>query len=99
VGSQKGRPAAALLVLLTDGRANVARSAEDVWRDVERVCAAVCAAGVAAVVIDTGDPFVAREEAGSIARWLNGRRLVLPQADAAGITRTVNAEIRRLRDL
>jgi magnesium chelatase subunit D len=99
VQQQNGPGMPVLLVLLTDGRANVARNAAGVWQDVERVCAVVRASGITSIVIDTGNPLVTGGEAENIARWLGGRRLYLPRADAAGISGAVNEEIRRLRDL
>jgi magnesium chelatase subunit D len=82
-----------LLVLLTDGRANVARAEEvAVRQDLEGVCFAVRSAGIAAVVIDTANGFVSAGEAERLASMLGARYAALPRANARAIVERVNAE-------
>jgi Mg-chelatase subunit ChlD len=52
---------------------------------------------MASVVIDTGNRLVTAGEAERIARWMGGRCVALPRADAAGIARAVSEEIGRMR--
>jgi magnesium chelatase subunit D len=81
------------LVLLTDGRANVALDgAMDRPRamaDAERIARHVRAIGVPALVIDISPR--PQPEAGRIAAAMGARLLALPRADAAALSRAVRA--------
>ncbi len=65
-----------LMVLLTDGRANVGLPEE-----LARACAALRAKGVASLVIDNRDRFAAGGETGHLARLLAGRHVYLGRSD------------------
>lgn len=81
------------LVMLTDGRANVALDeALDRSRamaDAERVARHLRATGLPALVIDISPR--PQPEAGRIAAAMGARLLALPRADAAALTRAVRA--------
>lgn len=91
--------ASPLVVLLTDGRANVARdgSADRVAADLEARQAgrAFLSHGVPAVVVDVSPQ--PREEARGIAAAMGARYAPLPRAGAADIACTVGLEISRHR--
>jgi magnesium chelatase subunit D len=74
-----------LLVLMTDGRANV----ETEPITLEAVCAAVRAEGIASVVIDNRDRSVAGGETERLARLLGGRQIYLPRTRAGSISDAV----------
>jgi magnesium chelatase subunit D len=89
-----------LVVLLTDGRANVpmAESAagmimeirrRHVRRELETLAAAYRRDGVRALVIDTKQAFGAKSEAVRLAEMLGGEYYYLPQIDARGIAGVV----------
>ena len=88
-GNRPGDGAQKLLVVVTDGTANVSRagdavdmSRETVWREIEEVCALVRREGLESVVIDTRDRHVAGGEAKKLAAMLGGRHVQLAHADA-----------------
>ncbi len=77
-----------LLVLMTDGRANVARAAGlDPMADAEAAARAVRAAGIAAVLVDVSPR--PRAEGAWLAEALGARRVPLPRADAARLATAV----------
>jgi len=81
-----------MLVLLTDGRANVARDpATGVAQEVAQAAAALRRAGAAALVIDTKSRFTSRGEARALAAALGGRYFHLPRAAASEIYQAVAA--------
>lgn len=67
-----------LLVVLTDGCANVSRGAGGVWQELADVGAQVRSEGIASVVLDTSRRFVSAGEAARLARLLGGRHVALP---------------------
>jgi magnesium chelatase subunit D len=81
------------LVLLTDGRANVALDGTmdrpRAMADAERIARHLRATGVPALVIDISPR--PQPEAGRIAAALGARLLALPRADAAALSRAVRA--------
>lgn len=87
----------ATLVLMTDGRANIAWAAprdeqpgkDEIRRELEALSALLRADGVQAVVIDTQANYLSRGEAPRLAQWLNGRYVYLPNAKAAQIASQV----------
>jgi magnesium chelatase subunit D len=102
----RARPAGreTLLVLLSDGRANVPRNPgpggrEAVWRDVEQVCAAMRAERVNSVVIDTTHQSVSNGEAGRIAELLGGRLVHLPHPKPDAVCAAVSAAVEAARAL
>jgi magnesium chelatase subunit D len=94
-GPTAGR-SAALLVLLTDGRANVARGTASVREDLAGVCAEFRAARTPSVVIDSGNRLTSIGEAEQVAKLLGGRYVPLPRFDAGGIHRAIEGELRAI---
>ena len=93
VGVRRGgsRPA---IVLLTDGRANVARSGEGgrarAGAEALQAARTLRAAGLPALVVDTGSR---GEEARAIADAMGARYLKLPRADAGQLSAAVRAAL------
>ena len=89
----KRRGEAPLLVVLTDGRANVARdgSADRMraWSDAMASAAQIRAAGLASVVIDISPR--PQAAAAALAAGMGARCVALPQADATALSRVVRA--------
>jgi magnesium chelatase subunit D len=89
----RGRTAS--LVILTDGRANIAADGSpgrvQAKADAEAAAKAVYASGVASLVVDIS----ARPgpEGAALARALGGRFLALPRADARMIQTAINAAL------
>jgi magnesium chelatase subunit D len=97
--------AQATVVLMTDGRANVAWGAsrpaaakgdagaaagkDEIRREIESLAGVLRADGVNAVVIDTQANYLSRGEAPRLAQWLGGRYVYLPNAKAAQIAQVV----------
>ncbi len=71
-----------VLVLLTDGRANVGLRAgrEGVAEELQTIGRAVAAAGIQAIVVDTQRSYLSRGEARKLAEWLAGQYVYLPNA-------------------
>ena len=76
-----------VLVLLTDGRANVGVRAErgGVATELQRLAGRVAAAGIHSLVIDTQRNYLSRGEARQLAGWLGGEYIYLPNASGAQI--------------
>jgi len=93
LGVRRGgsRPA---IVLLTDGRANVARSGEGgrvrAGAEALQAARALRAAGLPALVVDTG---TRGEEARSVASAMGARYLKLPRVEAGQISAAVRAAL------
>ncbi|MBA3948139.1 MAG: magnesium chelatase ATPase subunit D [Herpetosiphonaceae bacterium] len=84
-----------VLVLLTDGRANVGLRAprSGVDQELDQLGRQVAAAGIQSIVIDTQRSYLGNGEARQLATRLSGRYLYLPHAsgaDIAGLARTVS---------
>jgi magnesium chelatase subunit D len=86
-----------LLVLMTDGRANVARDGSagraQALEDALRVGRQVRASGIAALAIDTAAALQRGAEAPTLrlAEAMSARYIKLPMADAAGVSDAVRA--------
>jgi magnesium chelatase subunit D len=88
-----------MLVLLTDGRANVGlktgtasiASQQKIWEELETVGAALQREAVASLVIDTQSRFTSRGEGQALADLLGGRYFHLPHASAADVYETIAA--------
>jgi magnesium chelatase subunit D len=87
-----------MLVLFTDGRANVGLDAEEpdpalrpqkIRREIELIGAALQREGVTSLVIDTQEHFTSRGEGRALAEWLGGRYFYLPRASVAEINAAV----------
>ncbi len=76
-----------VLVLLTDGRANIGLRADraGVDAEVKQLAAGVAASGISSLVVDTQRSFVSQGSASRLAGWLGGRHLYLPGASGATI--------------
>jgi magnesium chelatase subunit D len=98
----------AMLLLFTDGRANVAlhsegrkgpsQRAESITDELKRIGGVLEAEGIAAVVIDTRPRFVSTGEGRALAELIGGRYLYLPRADTTAIynaVASVSEEVRR----
>ncbi|MEE3500818.1 magnesium chelatase subunit D [Acidiphilium acidophilum] len=92
--AERHRGARPLIVVLTDGGANIGRDGkpgrEAAGRDARGAAQSCAAAGLAAMVIDTAprrNPFAAE-----LARLMEGRYLPLPFADAAALSHAVRAQ-------
>ncbi len=83
-----------VIVLLTDGRANVARSGEGgrarAGAEALQAAAALRAAGLPALVIDTG---ARGDGARAVAEAMAARYLILPRADAGRLSAAVRAAL------
>lgn len=71
-----------VLVLLTDGRANVALRGgrEGVNEELRALAASVAEAGISAIVVDTQRSYLSRGEARTLAEALRGEYVYLPNA-------------------
>ncbi len=71
-----------VLVLLTDGRANVGLRAgrAGVEEELRTLGRSVAAAGIRAMVVDTQRSYLSRGEARRLAEWLGGQYVYLPNA-------------------
>jgi magnesium chelatase subunit D len=76
-----------VLVLLTDGRANVGLRAgrEGVADELQTIGRAVVAAGIQTIVVDTQRTYLSRGEARKLAEWLAGEYVYLPNAQGEQI--------------
>jgi magnesium chelatase subunit D len=87
------------VVLMTDGRANVALNAQEdaapgrqqLQDEVKTLAGLLQGAGINAVVIDTQANYLSRGEAPKLAQWLHGRYVYLPNAKAAQIANAVTS--------
>lgn len=85
-----------VLVLLTDGRANVGLRAGrgEVEQELRALGRSVAAAGVRALVIDTQRSYLSRGEARRLAEWLGGQYVYLPDAKGQQIAAVASEEAR-----
>lgn len=94
-GQMQRRGATPYLVLLTDGRGNVALSGEpgraEAKDDAESAARVLAGEGLASVLIDTANR--PQKDAQALARMMDARYLPLPRADARGISRSVRASL------
>ncbi|HEX8087813.1 MAG TPA: magnesium chelatase ATPase subunit D [Blastocatellia bacterium] len=89
----------AMLLLLTDGRANAglhvegrkeaSRRAESISEELQRIGRVLETENIEAVVIDTRPRFVSTGEGQALAELIRGRYLYLPRADTAAIYNAV----------
>lgn len=85
-----------VIIVLTDGRSNVTLSGtanrEDAAEDANRIARQIAAEGVETIVIDSSRR--PEPQLRSLANAMRGRYASLPRADAAAVSRTVNAQLR-----
>jgi magnesium chelatase subunit D len=76
-----------VLVLLTDGRANVGLRAgrEQIAEELQTLGRAVVASGIQTIVVDTQRTYLSRGEARKLAEWLAGEYVYLPNAQGEQI--------------
>jgi magnesium chelatase subunit D len=76
-----------VLVLLTDGRANIGLKASrtDIPNEIQTLGRAVLAAGIRSIVVDTQRNYLSRGEARHLASWLGGEYVYLPNAQGEQI--------------
>ncbi len=95
-----------MLVLFTDGRANVGLKTEAadvaarrqmIRQELKQVGAALQREAVASLIVDTQAHFTSRCEGRALAELLGGRYVYLPQADAAEVYQTVAATAAEMR--
>lgn len=97
----------AMLVLFTDGRANVGLHTDNIIgrdarmaaieEELKQIGAAMWAEGISSVVIDTMSRFLSGGEGRSLAEWLGGRYIYLPRANADSIYDVVASTATRAR--
>lgn len=82
-----------VLVLLTDGRANVGIRCDraGVEEELRQVAAGVARSPVRSLVIDTQRGYLSRGSASRLAEWLGGRYLYLPSASGEAIATAVRS--------
>jgi magnesium chelatase subunit D len=80
-----------VLVLLTDGRANVGLRADRAGLEAElqALARSVAAEGITSVVVDTQRSYLSRGEARRLAGWLGGQYIYLPNASGTQIAAAV----------
>lgn len=89
-----------VLVLLTDGRANVGlrtgeAGREAVSRELQTIGRHVAEAGIHAIVVDTQRSYLSRGEARKLAEWLSGEYIYLPNAQGEQIADVASDKVGR----
>lgn len=86
-------PGPALVVVVSDGRANVALPGTDgdPWQQALTACAALMGKGITAKVIDAEEGFVRAGRAGELAATLGAERLSLADLSAGAVARDLAA--------
>ncbi|HKP86855.1 MAG TPA: magnesium chelatase ATPase subunit D [Blastocatellia bacterium] len=96
-----------LIVLMTDGRANVPSQTIGradrtdrgaISEELKQIGRVLLTEGVASVVIDTRSRFVSSGEARNLAEMLGGKYLYLPRANAAGIHKAIETIASDMRE-
>ncbi|KAF3997051.1 putative cobaltochelatase [Glaciimonas immobilis] len=83
-----------LLVILSDGKANVAMTAgNDPWRETLEMATQLAASGMAALVLDTEDGYLRLGRAAQLAEALGADCLTLEQLTADNLALTIRARI------
>ncbi|MFM8517324.1 MAG: magnesium chelatase ATPase subunit D [Nevskiaceae bacterium] len=84
-----------VLVLLTDGRANVGLRTEraGVDNELQGIAATVAAQGLKTLLIDTQRSFVSHGAGQKLARWLGGEYLYMPSAASAAIAQAARTAV------
>ncbi|HEU0140771.1 MAG TPA: VWA domain-containing protein [Bryobacteraceae bacterium] len=80
-----------LLVLLTDGHANIGS------QQLQAMAAALRDEGIASVVIDAGNRFIGNSKAGHVAQMLGGRHVFLPHWENGAVADAVSGAAESLR--
>ena len=88
---QGGAPA--LLVLLTDGKANVGIDAGDPWQQSLMLASQVAERAVAALVLDTESGYLRLGRAAMLAQALGAECLTLEQLSAESLTMTIRSRL------
>jgi magnesium chelatase subunit D len=75
-----------VLILLTDGRANVALQAgNEITQELQQIGGYVAQSGLHVIVVDTQRSYLSRGEARKLADWLGGEYAYLPNASGEAI--------------
>ncbi|MEN9788742.1 MAG: hypothetical protein RLZZ473_806 [Pseudomonadota bacterium] len=84
-----------VLVLLTDGRANIGLRAERAGVDdeLQGIAVTVAARGLKTLLIDTQRSFVSHGAGQKLARWLGGEYLYMPSAGSAAIANAARTAV------
>jgi magnesium chelatase subunit D len=85
--------AAPLLVLLTDGKANVGLDAGDPWQASLGMAGLLAARGVSALVVDTESGYLRLGRAGLLAEALGAECLTLEQLSSEQLTLTIRSRL------
>ncbi|QRX84151.1 magnesium chelatase subunit D family protein [Glaciimonas sp. PAMC28666] len=92
--AQQSTSATPLLVILSDGKANVALTpAGDAWRETLDLAAQLAASGTAALVLDTEDGYLRLGRAAQLAQALGAECLTLEQLSADNLALTIRARM------
>jgi magnesium chelatase subunit D len=101
------RMSQAMVVLITDGRANVPSrlldhvdrmNQEEINEELRQIGRAMRSEAIESVVIDTKSKFVSSGEARNLAEMLGGKYLYLPRAGATGIHEAIESVASTMRD-
>jgi magnesium chelatase subunit D len=97
-----------VLVLLTDGRANVGlrplsrpgqnATRPDIQAELQHLGRQVALSGIQAIVVDTQRSYLSRGEARTLAEWLDGTYIYLPNANGTQIAEQATAAIEARRE-
>ena len=90
--AQQGTAATSLLVILSDGKANVAlNTSGDPWRETLEMAAQLFDNGITALVLDTEDGYLRLGRAAQLAEALGAECLTLEQLTADNLALTIRA--------
>jgi magnesium chelatase subunit D len=91
-----------MVVLLTDGRANVGLGGTDpgttIAEELERLGSQMRSEGISSVVVDTKSKFVSSGESETLAGLLGARYFYLPRSDSAAVYSAISSAARRPRE-
>ncbi|MEM1111880.1 MAG: magnesium chelatase ATPase subunit D [Pseudomonadota bacterium] len=81
-----------VLVLLTDGRANIAlKEGEDAQQELQKIGAYIAESSLQVIVVDTKRNYLSRGEASDLATWLGAEYAYLPNASGDEIAELATA--------
>ena len=85
-----------VLVLLTDGRANIGLQGDraEINNELQALGQRIAEAGITALVVDTQRSYLSRGEARTLAGWLGGQYIYLPNAKGEQIAAMVGDAVR-----
>jgi magnesium chelatase subunit D len=84
-----------VLILLTDGRANVAlQKGNDIQGELQQIAHYVVNSGLHVLVVDTQRSYLSRGEARQLAEWLGGDYVYLPNASGEAIAAVAAEQVK-----